>query len=485
MLSVTAKAEKADRTHYDWTYTSIDDMDWYVSHGYENYYPVMFDFFTKDDAPIEIGGKTYRKLYGTCAQFDGRGKSPLRTTADETMYQFGIREETGRLLASHDEYMALLASDKPKLTPVGDPGYTPYEVTADGEIVLYDFNMQAGDKFRSADGHDDISVVKTGVMADDNGTERRLLTLSNGIEAAEGLGCLGSQGAFIGWLNPEKEDNKRFTALTHVAAGAETVYSRDVKDLVKSTLKSMLNGYTRWDFYSASLDKDGKITGKTVYAMFADNSVTARDGKVYRNIYLTGNGETRLILSAREDGGRVYAGKEEYSGITDLIHKYPAVLTEYVPDVETGGDEIVLYDFNMRPGDRLRSVTGHETVTVASVSDTVTADGNTRRQLLLSNGMRIIEGIGGIGLRTGSGTDAGAGTPFVTFSGFVKFNTGIYAKTDDEVISGIITGIGATRGEASTTGRRGIYNIKGQRLGEEPQQGLYIKDGKKIIRQPQ
>ena len=84
----------------------------------------------------------------------------------------------------------------------GDPSYIPYYQTDDGEIILYDFNMEVGDKYRHVDGHDDISVTAIDSVMLNDGSKHRRLTLSNGLILIEGIGCINSPGMLFDYLNP-------------------------------------------------------------------------------------------------------------------------------------------------------------------------------------------------------------------------------------------------------------------------------------------
>lgn len=468
------------------TYMCTDYLDWFVASNYEMHY-IMEDvsFFTEDGKTIDVNGKKYHKLYAVPTVYDAPINAPLRMTAEEAMYRFGIRMENGRLLADYNGYMSLLKNDKTGFTPLGDINYIPYEVTDEGELVLYDFNMKTGDKFRSVEGHDDISLIdiKTVDMAE--GDNKKLLTFSNGAKVIEGMGCINSPGMFFGWLNPETQNDNQFVAMRYSVItmnGKETVYSTPTKETVKATFKSMLDGKTRWNFYTATLTDRKQITGKTEYTIFADNNMTSKNGKIYRSLCMTGNGETKRLPAMREENGRVYADREEYMSVAGSGTTYPAVFTEYIPYTDNESTELTVYDFNMKTGDKLRSVAGNEDVTVVNVRDTTTADYNTRRMLILSNGTRIVEGIGCIVSQTvkENSKEVVGETAFTTFGDFIKYKTQVYAKSEKDVISDITTGMDSPdiTGEKNRQKER-IYNISGQRLTQKPTHGIYIINGEK------
>ena len=115
----------------------------------------------------------------------------------------GIRFEAGRIYMDKDEYMSLLKPNS-YYHFVGDSTCIPYEETPDGELILYDFNKQPGDLYCTIEGLGDVKVVSVDTIQTKDGQERRLLTLDNGLELLEGLGCLNSPGQMLFYLNPEK-----------------------------------------------------------------------------------------------------------------------------------------------------------------------------------------------------------------------------------------------------------------------------------------
>ena len=114
----------------------------------------------------------------------------------------GIREEGGRFLVDRDEYMALLTDEDGYWRHIAYSDDLPYEVTADGELVLYDFTKVKGDVYAQAEGHDPIMVVddEERVVTLDS-VSRRVLVLSNGLKIIEGIGCTNSKGTFLFYLN--------------------------------------------------------------------------------------------------------------------------------------------------------------------------------------------------------------------------------------------------------------------------------------------
>ena len=191
-----------DKTYYQWYYIWHGQIDTIAHHG------ITFDFCYCMYDPYEKNGKTYNSML-SCT--DSKGGYYMIGLATPTAP--GIRMEGGRIYVDREEYVNYLEEEARlcavnsefsmyPLSPVGDKDYIPYRQTDDGELVLYDFNMQPGDRFPSVEGHDDISVISVRTMKTRDGISRRLLTLSNGYRLLEGIGCINSPGMFFCYLNP-------------------------------------------------------------------------------------------------------------------------------------------------------------------------------------------------------------------------------------------------------------------------------------------
>lgn len=191
-----------DKTYYQWRYLWHGQIDTIAHHG------TTFDFCYCIYEPYEKNGKTYNSMLSYADDNGGFYMIDLATPTAP-----GIRTEDGRIYVDREEYMNYLEEEAKlcavnsefsmyPLSPVGDKDYIPYRQTDDGELVLYDFNMQPGERFLSVEGHDDISVVNVRTMKTRDGISRRLLTLSNGYKLLEGIGCINSPGMFYCYLNP-------------------------------------------------------------------------------------------------------------------------------------------------------------------------------------------------------------------------------------------------------------------------------------------
>lgn len=169
-----------------WTYYSIQN------HGSEK--NLLFGKYYLSGT-IDIEGKTYHKMYLDVYN----GKEFL-----ESKYQVGLREEDGRVYVNLEEFKTI--------DPDPYMRYCSYELTSDGELILYDFNMKEGDIIPFyinnvlADGTYDKVKTRYEVKMND-GSTRDMLEFSsvwNGKEEISenpkilcGIGSLDSYGTLL------------------------------------------------------------------------------------------------------------------------------------------------------------------------------------------------------------------------------------------------------------------------------------------------
>lgn len=194
-----------NNTYYAYDYLWTGTIKDYSLHG--NVY--SYHYYTYNT--YEKNGKTYLSVV---AWANSQDASFMILLPGPTIIM-GFRQEDGRIYVDKQEYVDAMEKEFAEcqenqkynnipLMPVSDKDYIPYKQTPDGELILYDFNMQPGDKYLSVEGHDDISVVSVYKMTTKDGIERRLLKLSNGYRLLEGVGCLNSPGMFFYYLNPSE-----------------------------------------------------------------------------------------------------------------------------------------------------------------------------------------------------------------------------------------------------------------------------------------
>ena len=100
-----------------------------------------------------------------------------------------IRENCHRILVRYDEYKKLMEGQGYEMTDFDCQ--CRYEVTTDDELILYDFNIQVGDKFRSVPGKEDVYVVDRYKETAEYHTSQDTLDvikLSNGCRLLAGIG---------------------------------------------------------------------------------------------------------------------------------------------------------------------------------------------------------------------------------------------------------------------------------------------------------
>ena len=137
----------------------------------------------------------------------------------------GVRREGGRVYVDKEEYLAHLSRGFDFSQPsFGTPDYLPYPETYDGELILYDYNKEVGEKYAVSVDEDIIVEAKDNVTLSDN-TEHRRLTLSNGLVLIEGIGCINSDGLLFDYLYHAKGDAENFSFLEQV-----TEYDRNKKE---------------------------------------------------------------------------------------------------------------------------------------------------------------------------------------------------------------------------------------------------------------
>ena len=164
-------------------------------------------FCIPEEYHVSLNHKDYHQLfYGVMAN---------RTYQEEVpaTYLFGVREENGVVYVNLDEYKEAL-----RKTGLGDAENIPYRVTEDGEMVLYDFNMQEGDRFAPVAGHEDLYVKG---VASDPYYGRKMFTMSNGVTCTEGSGAVSALGLLVAYLNPA---DYGFSRVTLSAYGRNGVY---------------------------------------------------------------------------------------------------------------------------------------------------------------------------------------------------------------------------------------------------------------------
>lgn len=95
-----------------------------------------------------------------------------------------------------------------------------------------------------------------------------------------------------------------------------------------------------------------------------------------------------LLRKIREENGRILVDYEDYKNYCTKAY------VDYIPYKKTDGGELVLYDFNMKVGNKYGHVEGYDDVWVSEIRKIAFDDGKIRKLFILSNGLKIVEGIG-------------------------------------------------------------------------------------------
>ena len=180
----------------------------------------------------------------------------------------------------------------------------------------------------------------------------------------------------------------------------------------------------------------------------------------------------------REEGGKVYARKDQYVEVMNLIY---SVGDESLFMEECNDGEVLLYDFTLGEGDRYPC---RGEVYVSKVDNVVTDDDLSRRCMFLTNGMVIVEGIGCVnsvgefyGYQNAPVLDFGERGCLVEF-GYWDFDRNTYQVVYQ---SGLISAIGVVSDFRQTTLLSIIYDLQGRKVTTLQKNGIYIKNGKKYL----
>ena len=138
-----------------------------------------------DQSMEEVNGKTYYVVKVTLWEESSGDERPA--TKENIIH---IRKEDQRILLIYEEYKQLMQDREYDMTNFDEQ--CQYEVTSDGELVLYDFGIQVGYKFRSVPNKEDVYVVERHKEIETSYHTRQdtldVITLSNGARLVAGVG---------------------------------------------------------------------------------------------------------------------------------------------------------------------------------------------------------------------------------------------------------------------------------------------------------
>ena len=202
---------------------------------------------------------------------------------------------------------------------------------------------------------------------------------------------------------------------------------------------------------------------------------------VYSVVTLQEKDESKLYL---RQGDKVYAKKDSYR---EYMKKVLPEGSDFFEEQADWYDDVVLYDFSLNEGDRYPCCGN---VTVKSVSQVTTRDGFTRKLLLLSNGLEILEGVGCLNSSYGvfayqndpgkraqegrgiSRADEETGIGVLSFRKYGSSSSPIFVKGDIELQVAPI--------EVDNIFDAPYYDLQGRQVAQ-PARGLYIHNGKKYL----
>lgn len=144
---------------------------------------------------LEKNGMTYHLLF----QIDR-----LDTDNGDVLFvpfePLGVREKDGKVYVLSDDLRKQVA----RLSQYDmDEVQMPYLQSSESELLLYDFTLEEGDQYPTSSAYDAIFVEKVENIVTDDAKNRKLFTLTNGLQLMEGIGCLNSRnGDFLYYLYP-------------------------------------------------------------------------------------------------------------------------------------------------------------------------------------------------------------------------------------------------------------------------------------------
>ena len=273
----------------------------------------------------ELRGKTYQQL---AFRMNANGSRREATLMEASLYPFpqdgeliGIRYENGRMLVDKEAYLALL-TDGSYWSAWGTATDLPYETTADGELVLYDFTKSEGEVYcQLADGP--ITVTKVVTLKTQDGVSRRCLTLSNGLELVEGIGCINSPGMLLFWLNVQKNIQYYLTVGAMLSCSTTDGYllRQDWDTYIHKYNGDKIDLLTEGRRWVYNYD-NGQMQGTLTYVIDGDTIVQGYRGKKL-SLTLTDKESNKVLRS--EYAGALFAASID--GLSGLYYQAPGTAT--------------------------------------------------------------------------------------------------------------------------------------------------------------
>ena len=281
--------------------------------------------------------------------------------------------------------------------------------------------------------------------------------------------------------------------LVSCSVNGEKIFSDE--DFTPSSNTKMMEDYNAWGYYYRQRNQGPALKEERLYYTIGD---TILNEKTYKKIYFnvdewlsnqmcsrklqaSCDGELygTYYLALREEDGKIYACLEEYM---NLIADNPNC-SHYMPFTITDDGEILLYDFTKDVGENYAKDPEGGYIWVMEKSETTYYDGLPRRTLLLSNGMKLVEGIGAV--------NECIDMPFYLHSYYYTSRE----YNGEELMMGLFSffkkgrcifydwpiDVGIKIGQIHYPSSDRLYDLHGRRLQHTPAKGVYIQDGKKRV----
>lgn len=210
----------------------------------------------------------------------------------------------------------------------------------------------------------------------------------------------------------------------------------------------------------------------------------------------------RYSIGVRWENGRVYTNYEDFvyhqnchlNGIDKSPDCFSYGDPSYLPyHFSADSTELILYDYTMEVGDSYRHIEGYDDITVVK-KDTVVLSGDNikRRRLTLNNGLILIEGLGCI---NSNGMFIDYLNPEAKYSSRFTYLADasiminddktplIYDQEKDgnQIIKDSSTSINNIFSNQSQY-KNAFFDLQGRKLSKEPGKGVYIRNGKVMVR---
>lgn len=259
------------------------------------------------------------------------------------------------------------------------------------------------------------------------------------------------------------------------------------------------NSTPRWSYVSFSWR--GNVYFTEGYHI---SGTLERKGKTYHALYFSrgyymvnpdepeGMGQPPVVktqMGIRHENGRVLVDREQYQLLLSNSYWRYEGDGSAIPYPVTDSDELVLYDFTKQAGEVYCTLPSGDVV-VSDVELLQTEDGASRRKLTLSNGLKLVEGIGCLNSRGHllfylNPADSPYGWGWL--DAYSVNGQGVFSQSRKEigdVILAYLDSLSADIHSSYKTARQtnaSLFDLQGRRLTDQPRHGLYIRSGRKYV----